>query len=244
MAIDIDLDSAGLQYRPLMGEQRSVPVGEASPAALFAARPWRTFRWYFGQRHYSGTYWSATERDHVIYESRLELANLLLADFDATVRHIVAQPFMLQAEVDGKARRHILDYLWDSDDGPVVVDVVRAERLANPKVAKLCEWTRVIVESCGWTYLIVSEPGRIRLANVRFLAGYRREWLLNRNILGEIRSHQDDFNGSAIRDIESALKGFPKPLVRAALMHLLWHHEYSVDLDQSISPSTVLEVRR
>lgn len=28
-------------------------------------------RWHKGQRHYSGTYWSATERGHVIYESRL-----------------------------------------------------------------------------------------------------------------------------------------------------------------------------
>jgi len=92
---------------------------------LFRAAPWRTFRWYFGQRHYSGTYWSATEREHVIYESRLELANLLLADFDPTVHHIVAQPFQSSGTVDNQERRHIPDYLWDSDDGPVVVDVVR-----------------------------------------------------------------------------------------------------------------------
>ncbi|MFJ8200276.1 hypothetical protein [Streptomyces sp. NPDC096152] len=46
------------------------------------AQPWRTFRWYKGQKHYSGTYWSATVGDHVIYESRLELGRLLFADFD------------------------------------------------------------------------------------------------------------------------------------------------------------------
>lgn len=66
-----------------------------SQASLFRAKPWRTFRWYYGQRHYSGTYWATTERDHVTYESRLELANLILADFDPTVRHVVAQPFKL-----------------------------------------------------------------------------------------------------------------------------------------------------
>lgn len=27
---------------------------------LQSAVPWRTFRWYKGQKHYSGTYWSAT----------------------------------------------------------------------------------------------------------------------------------------------------------------------------------------
>ncbi|MEJ8658415.1 MULTISPECIES: TnsA-like heteromeric transposase endonuclease subunit [Streptomyces] len=71
------------------------------------AQPWRTFRWYKGQKHYSGTYWSATVGDHVIYESRLELGRLLFADFDPEVRHIVAQPFLLKAEVQGKLRRHI-----------------------------------------------------------------------------------------------------------------------------------------
>lgn len=38
---------------------------------LRAVVPWRTFRWGKGQKHYSGTYWSATQCDHVIYESRL-----------------------------------------------------------------------------------------------------------------------------------------------------------------------------
>src|SRR5262249_12733589 len=50
-----------------------------------AGRPWRVFRSHHGQAHYSGWYWSATMGRHVVYESRLELARLLLADFDPTV---------------------------------------------------------------------------------------------------------------------------------------------------------------
>jgi hypothetical protein len=38
-------------------------------AALSGTVPWRTFRWYRGQRHYSGTYWSSVMSGHVIYES-------------------------------------------------------------------------------------------------------------------------------------------------------------------------------
>jgi hypothetical protein len=110
--VKVDLSSAAITYRPAAGEQRCVLAGEVSTAALFRAVPWRTFRWYFGQRHYSGTYWSATEREHVIYESRLELANLVVADFDPTVHHIVAQRFQLSATVDKEERRHIPDYLW------------------------------------------------------------------------------------------------------------------------------------
>jgi len=103
----------------------------ASIDQLAAAAPWRTFRWYRGQRHYSGTYWSATMRDHVIYESRPELARLLFADFDPSVRRVVAQPFLLKTEVDGAVRKHIPDYLLVTDEVPVVVDVKPLHRWGN-----------------------------------------------------------------------------------------------------------------
>ncbi|MFJ5607867.1 TnsA-like heteromeric transposase endonuclease subunit [Streptomyces sp. NPDC093221] len=111
-------------------EWPSVPLG-----LLREARPWRMFRWYKGQQHYSGTYWSATVGDHVIYESRLELGRLLFADFAPEMRHIIAQPFMLKADVDGKVRKHIPDYLLVTDDGPVVVDVKPRHRLEKPEIA-------------------------------------------------------------------------------------------------------------
>jgi hypothetical protein len=241
-SVVVDSDSVVVSYRPAAGEARSVAAGHASPTALFQAAPWRTFRWYFGQRHYSGTYWSATGSDHVIYESRLELANLLLADFDPAVHHIVAQPFSLRAEVCGQIRRHVPDYLWDTDDGPVVVDVVRAERMAHPKIVLLCAWTRLIVESLGWSYVVVNEPTAILLGNVRFLSGYRREWLINPEILGEMRSCRGQFASTSIVDAEHGIATHPRPMVRAALMHLLWCHDYRVDLDQPLRPSTVLEV--
>jgi len=42
----------------------------------------------------------------VIYELRLELARLMLADYDATVRQPIAQPFLLRARVNRRIRRH------------------------------------------------------------------------------------------------------------------------------------------
>jgi hypothetical protein len=238
----VDLSTAVIAYRPAAGEERSVSADKVSPAALFHAAPWRTFRWYFGQRHYSGTYWSATQRDHVIYESRLELANLLFADFNPAVCRIVAQPFLLCAEVDGQARKHIPDYLWDSESGPVVVDVIRVERMIQPKVVLLCAWTRRVVESLGWSYLVLNEPPRIRLSNLRFLAGYRRNWLINQSLLDEMRGRLGGFTGMSIADAEQTVRGYPRQLVRPALMHLLWRHECCADLDVPLGPSTVLEV--
>ncbi|NYI88500.1 hypothetical protein HNR02_001823 [Amycolatopsis endophytica] len=108
--------------------------------------------------HYSGSFWAATENDLVIYESRLELARLLFADFDASVRHIVAQPFLLRAEVDGDLRRHIPDYLLFTDAGPVVVDVKPRHRVARPENAFTFAWTQRTVESRGWRYEVSSEP--------------------------------------------------------------------------------------
>ena len=58
-----------------------VEPGLVTESLLSSAEPWRTFRSYRGQRHYSGSYYSMTDGRHVIYESRLELARALLADF-------------------------------------------------------------------------------------------------------------------------------------------------------------------
>jgi hypothetical protein len=82
-----------------------------------SAAPWLTFRWYRGQRHYAGTYWSATTQSHVIYESRLELARLLFSDFDSCVHGIVAQPFLLTAVVDSRVRKHVPNYFLTTERG-------------------------------------------------------------------------------------------------------------------------------
>ena len=205
---------------------------------LAAAAPWRTFRWYRGQRHYSGTYWSATTRDHVIYESRLELARLLFADFDPSVRFIVAQPFLLKAEVDGAVRKHIPDYLLVTDERPVVVDVKPLHRLSRPEVAFTFGWTREAVEARGWKYEVWSEPPEAELENVRFLSGYRRDWLFDRELIVELRGAELD--GVSLRRAAVSLPGHPEEQVRSAIYHLLWTGEFTVDLDRPFSPAHVL----
>jgi hypothetical protein len=62
------------------------------------------------------------------------------------------------------SRRHILDHLGESVDGPVVVDVVRAGRLLQPKTVVLRAWTCTIVESA-------SAPGDHKCPLVTVFAG-------------------------------------------------------------------------
>lgn len=168
------------------------PWPEVDVRILRAVAPWRTFRFYRGQRHYSGSFWSATESGLVLYESRLELARLLFADFDRSVHGIVAQPFLLEEEIDGRRRRHVPDYLLLTDSIPIVVDVKPKSRISNPVVASVMTWTRRAVEARGWLYEVWSEPPPVELANVRLLAGYRRGWLFDSDVLLELRDADVD----------------------------------------------------
>ncbi|MFD9813162.1 TnsA-like heteromeric transposase endonuclease subunit [Streptomyces sp. NPDC059080] len=229
---------ATVRFRGRGGEVEDCSWEFVSIASLQSAHPWRTFRWYRDQKHYSGTYWSATMHDHVIYESRLELSRLLFADFDPSVRAIVAQPFLLQALLEGKVRRHIPDYLLLTGQVPVVVDVKPLHRLSKPEVAFTFDWTRRAVESRGWKYEVWTEPPAAELENIRFLAGYRREWLFNPEILEALRDA--DLDGLLLGQAMGCLPDHPEPQVRAGINHLLWTQTFVTDLDWPLGPSHVL----
>ncbi|RFZ31626.1 hypothetical protein DAVIS_05588 [Mycobacterium marinum] len=222
------------------GHENSLKLGDVTSAALAGAAPWRTFRWVKGQKHYSGTYWSATEAGHVIYESRLELARLLYADFDPGVNRIVAQPFLLSTEINGQVRRHIPDFLLISDTGAVVVDVKPRHRLAHPKVSSTFAWTRAVVNARGWRYEVASEPPVIELANIRFLAGYRRPHLVDDALVRRVRAAGID--GATLAEAMKQLGG-PAAQARATILHLVWTQEFIVDTSQPLTSRTLLRRR-
>jgi hypothetical protein len=209
-----------------------------SAELLSSASPWRTFRWYKGQRHFSGLYWSATMSDHVIYESRLELARLLYADFDRAVQSISAQPFLLKAQVAGQLRRHVPDFVLVTDTGPIVVDVKPRQHLSKEKIAFTLAWCRAAVEDRGWEYEVWSEPPEAQLANLRLLAGYRRERLFDPGLLDALIAA--DLDGARLRDAPAAVARWPRRLAWAHLLHLIWGHAYSVDLNTVLSGDHVL----
>jgi hypothetical protein len=93
------------------GSEASLTLRGAQTRQVTAAVPRRKTRSARGQLHYPGYFWSATMSAHVVYESRLQLARLLVADFDRHVVAVAAQPFLLQARVGGHARRHVPDFL-------------------------------------------------------------------------------------------------------------------------------------
>jgi len=205
-------------------QEKTLKLRDATSGDLAEAVPWRRFRWARGQKHYSGTYWSATEAGHVIYESRLELSRLLYADFDPCVNRIVAQPFLLTPKINGQVRRHIPDFLLitDTDTGAVVVDVKPQHRLADPKVSSTFAWTRTVVNGRGWRYEVASEPPVIELANIRFLAGYRRPHLVDHALVRHVQAAGID--GATLAEAMKQV-GEPAPQARATILHLMWTQE-------------------
>ena len=181
----------------------------------------------------------------MIYESRLELARLLLADFDPDVVAIAAQPFLLRARVTGRVRRHVPDFLLLHAGQTVqVVNVKPAARLADPAVAEALAWPGELFEARGWAHEIWTGADPVFLANVRFLAGYRRPGMppdaVTGAVLGEIRP--DECLGGLLDRLERA---WPRPLAKAAVLRLLWQRRMSTDLSRPLDAgSSIVEVTR
>lgn len=234
---------AWVRYRDLAGREAGTALDRADPAVLASAAPWRVFRSYRGQAHYSGWYWSATTGGHVVYESRLELARLLVADFDPGVVAIAAQPFLLTARDGSRVRRHVPDFLLLDADGAVrVVNVKPADRLANERVAEALAWAGALFTVRGWAHEVWSGADALWLANLRFLAGYR---------------FADRIDPAAMRAVEQCTKTSPVALgaleahpdhqglgVRPAALHLVWRGVLRADLTAALSSATVLERAR
>jgi hypothetical protein len=207
---------------------------------LAGGRPVREFRWYRGQKHYSGWYWSSTMRRLVAYESRLEMARVMLADFDCRVTAIASQPFRLIGADGQRIRRHVPDILLvDVDGGVTVVDVKDPRKREDPDVRFLMRWTERTVALRGWGFEEWYGTHPDLLANIRFLVGYRREWVIEQNLIDDVR--RVAAVGSPIVDVERALRQVPSVLVRPVVLHLLWIGELVTDMSKPLSGLSVVK---
>lgn len=219
---------------------REVPFQQLRLADFAESKPWRVVRSVRGMAHYSGKYAAATTGGYVIYESRLELARLLLADFDPEVRGIFAQPCRLAARVGDRVRHHVPDLLLVTRSGTArVVNVKPACRLQDPKIAEALAWPGELFRQHGWDYEIWSGADRVVLENVRFLAGYRRPGVVPEAEVEQ--AWQQVVEGEQLALTERRLAGSRRPEeARPALMALLWSGRLTTDLSRLLSGESVL----
>uniref|UniRef100_UPI003F4987E4 TnsA-like heteromeric transposase endonuclease subunit n=1 Tax=Nonomuraea sp. CA-252377 TaxID=3240003 RepID=UPI003F4987E4 len=230
--------SVSVRYRD--ESVREICLERLRLADFAESAPWRRVRSVHGQAHYSGSYASATTGGHVVYESRLELARLLLADFDPDVREIFAQPCQVKARVGDRTRRHVPDFLLATRSGTVrVVNVKPADRLDDPKIAEALAWPGELIQRHGWEYEIWSGGDQIVLENVRFLAAYRRPGIVPERELEQ--AWQQTADGEPLAVVEHRLAGGrPVYEIRPAFMALIWSGRLVTDLSRPLSGDSVL----
>ncbi len=169
----------------------------------------------------------------------MELARLLLADFDPDVTIIYAQPCRLVAEVDGRTRTHVPDFLLSASGLVRVVNVKPADRLANPKVAQALAWPGELFERRGWQYEIWSGCDPVVLDNVRFLAAYRRPGIVADEAAAQAWAAVRDGEQLAVAERRLAA-GRPPHTARPALLALLWSGRLVTDLTRPLSGTSTL----
>jgi hypothetical protein len=219
------------------GSTREMPLAELTAAAVLSAVPWRATRSHRGQDHLTGWYWSATTGGHVVYESRLELARLLLADFDPDVVGIAAQPFLVR----DAERRHVPDFLLRRGDQSVlIVNVKPTDRLDDAPVAEALGWAGRVFGERGWEHEVWSGADAQLLANVRFLAGYRRQELLE-PVTGVDTILQTN-TVLTIARAEAALRDAGVTEPRPVVLGLLWAGRLRANLERPLTGETELEV--
>jgi hypothetical protein len=108
-------------------------------------------------------------------------------------------------------------------------------------VARALDWPGRLAREHGWNYEVWSGADPVFLANVRFLAGYRRPWLLPADLADAVLAAfrpGDTFAALACR----AGLGCPAGTVRAAVLRLLWERRLVTDLHRPLDGDSVLEV--
>ena len=176
-----------------------------------------------------------------MYESRLELARLMLADFDRAVTAVAAQPFWLRFRDGGRVRRHVPDFLLvRADRSVLLVNIKPAGQAADPEVAEALEWPGRLAAGHGWDYEVWTGADPVYLGNVRFLAGYRRPWVVPAawaEAVLALRRPGDTVRSLACR----AARACPPGSARPAVLRLLWEQRLAADLHRPLDGDSVLE---
>jgi hypothetical protein len=121
-----------------------------------------------------------------------------------------------------------------------VVNVKPVDRLESPRVADALSWAGEVFAGRGWAHEVWSDADPMTLANVRFLAGYRRSALLS-EISTRVAASLARA-GQTIADAEAALRAGGVREPRPVVLHLLWSGVLRADLTRPLTSETELEM--
>ena len=189
--------------------------------------PVRSFPSFRGQRNFPGSWWFATTRRHIGYESWVERDQLMAMDSDPDVIGVASQPFRLHWP-DG--RHHVPDYYARRSDGTVVIVDVRPDDRIRESDAELFARSEVVCVAAGWAYRRVGALEPAPAANLRWLSGYRHPRALRPGLADELLG-----SFACERPLLEGAREVGDPLaVLPVLFHLLWHRRLVADLSRTV----------
>lgn len=219
--------------------RESVTVSDAHSLDFIGFESVRSIPSYKGQVGLPGLYWFAALDRLIPYESRLEMLNLMLLDFDVDCVDVLPQPMALHFQLDdGSTPWHVPDFLVSLPGGRfLLVDVKPRHQAEKPKHQATFSLTQAWCDQLGWEYRVLSEPDEVYMRNLRWLSGFRRRPVdfdaLADGLLGAV--------GEGARPAGSLLAGYEHPsLVRPVLFHLLWRQLLAFDLNLALEDSSLV----
>jgi hypothetical protein len=183
---------------------------------------------YKGQRHLPGYLWMSRMNALVAYESRLEMTILLQLDFNKAVANVVSQPFVLHYLSESNTHHHTPDFFVRYSDGNgEVVNVKPRQFVKKPKNVRDFEACQTAAIEMGCAYSTRSELDTSYLANLGWLAGYRRP-------PAELTTYGEAIINAAmdpipIQAVFARIEASPT-LIRPILFHMLWTGWLATDL--------------
>ena len=107
-------------------------------------------------------------------------------------------------------------------------------------MAEALEWPGRLARDHGWDYEVWTGTDPVYLANVRFLAGYRRPWAVPPGTADSVLARWEP--GDTIAALAGrAAADHGSGGARAAVLRLLWEQRLTADLHLPLDGGSVLE---
>lgn len=180
----------------------------------------------------------------VSYEQLLERDLLYLCDFARQVVDIREQPFKFQYAMGNKIRRYTPDFALIMEDGSIlVIEVKPARSLAKLSVREKFQHIKAAMKRQGHQFIVVSSESiraPHRLDNLKRLHRFLLQPMPSEPLqkLRQLKSQFGCQRPIPMSQLEAVI-GASEPILR-----LLAHGHVSCDLDQLLTPETLITLTK
>lgn len=194
-----------------------------------------------GGKNIIGKFPSLKMKRAIAFESTIERDYLYVLDYEAEVTHFEGQPLVIRYEHAGKPLRYTPDFHIVQAGRDVLVECKPASRVADEDNQRKFSAGRRFAAERGWEFQVVTDEALragARLANIKLLRRYACHQAIRPEIKGGLYALLRAMpEMSTISQIQAAAK-FPPAIVLAALLHMAYHHEVVIPLDESLISDT------